>query len=77
MKIIICCVIGCLFLFAGLGCERTDKAVETYKKVKEDARQRAQEVKEGTQKVLEERAKEALKMQDNKVDDQQEQEKDK
>jgi len=77
MKTIVCCMIGCLFLFAGFGCERTDKAVETYKKVKEDARQRAQEAKEGTQKVLEQRAKEALKIQDDKVDEQQKEEKDK
>ncbi len=70
MRMIVCCVIGCLFLFAGFGCERTDKAVETYKKVKEDAQQRAQEAKEGAQKVMEQRAKEALKIQDTKQEEQ-------
>jgi len=70
MKMIVCCVVGCLFLLAGFGCERTDKAVETYKKVKEDARQRAQEAKEGAQKVMEQRAKEALKIQDPKQEEQ-------
>jgi hypothetical protein len=70
MRMIACCVIGCFFLLAGFGCERTDKAVETYKKVKEDAQQRAQEAKEGAQKVMEQRAKEALKIQDTKQEEQ-------
>lgn len=71
MKMTVCCVVGCLFLLAGSGCERTDKAVETYKKVKEDAQQRAQEAKEGAQKVMEQRAKEALKIQDPKQEEHQ------
>jgi len=77
MKIIVYCVIGCFFLLAGLGCERTDKAFETYKKVKEDAKQRAQEVKEDAQKTLEKKAQDALGTQDKRLEEQQQQEKDK
>jgi len=66
MKIIVYCVIGCFFLFAGLGCERTDKAFETYKKVKEDA-----------QKTLEKKAQDVLGTQDKRLKEQQQQEKDK
>lgn len=76
MKTIICSVIGCFLLFAGLGCERTEKAIETYKKVKEDAKQRAQEVKEGAQKAIEKKAQGVLGTQDKRLEEQQKQEKD-
>jgi vacuolar-type H+-ATPase subunit H len=50
---------------------------KTYKKVKEDAKQRAQEVKEDAQKTLEKKAQDVLGTQDKRLEEQQQQEKDK
>jgi vacuolar-type H+-ATPase subunit H len=71
VKRIVCCVIACFFLFAASACERTDKTVETYKKIKEDAKQRAEEAKEDALKTMEKKAQEVLKTKDKKTAEQQ------
>ena len=60
MKVLACCIMGLSLLFAGTACERTDKAIETYKKVKEDAKERAEEAKQGAQNTMEKKAKALL-----------------
>jgi hypothetical protein len=55
-----------IFIFAAflasvcIGCERTETAVDLYKKVKEDARQKAQQAQDEAQKIVKEKAKGAL-----------------
>lgn len=55
-KTIIIAMALLVFVFLS-GCERTEKAVDLYKKVKEDAKDKAKEIKEGTQDALEKKLK--------------------
>lgn len=65
MRKIISICIASSFLALSLGCERTDTAIDLYKKVKEDSKQKAQQAQDEAQKIIEKKAKDAMSPRDN------------
>jgi hypothetical protein len=65
MRKIVSICIACSFLFLSLGCERTDTAIDLYKKVKEDSKQKARQTQDEAQKIIEKKAKDALSPRDS------------
>ena len=64
MRTIISICVACSFLVLSLGCERTDTAIDLYKKVKEDSKQKAQQAQDEAQKIIEKKAKDAMSPRD-------------
>jgi uncharacterized protein YgiB involved in biofilm formation len=65
MRKIVSICIACSFLFLSLGCERTDTAIDLYKKVKEDSKQKARQAQDEAQKIIEKKAKDAMSPRDS------------
>jgi hypothetical protein len=64
MRKIISICIACSFLALSLGCERTDTAIDLYKKVKEDSKKKVQQAQDEAQKIVEKKAKDAMSPRD-------------
>ena len=64
MRKIVSICIACSFLVLALGCERTDTAIDLYKKVKEDSKQKARQAQDEAQKIIEKKAKGAMSPKD-------------
>jgi hypothetical protein len=52
MKSIIYSMIFCFMLVVSTGCERMETAVDTYTKVKEDAKQKARQAQDEANKIV-------------------------
>ena len=76
MKRLAVLIIAVFLVVACGGCERAENAVDLYKKVKDDARQKAQQAQDEAQKIVKEKAKNALSPKDADEEEKKNEEKD-
>jgi hypothetical protein len=77
MKRIFCSIIAGFVLVFFLGCERMETAVDTYKKVKDDAQKKSREAQEGAGTIVNKKLKDKLGRSDSGEDEKEGDDKDK